>query len=464
MERNGNMSSTSEELLTDELMYFDQDSQQQQQQQRAEAQLEDEEEEEEGEEVEGVEEKVKKRKRRRAKNINVRTLFVSGLPLDTKPRELHLLFISYEGFKGSLLKQATKDGVECNPVAFVMFEKREHAEAARIEVDGITFDPDLVSTIKVDFAKANTKSTKPQKAKRQHHQHYTQSGAIDEGIPVQNLGPPPPHPFQPITYAHTVVMPTTVALASGGSGCYANNGYEEVWQQTSYNEIPTQVPSHHSHITYSEAPIHPHHSYEDSSLHHHQQHQQQQFSDHLQQMPQQPYIHFQQQVSHHHHPLHHPQHSHIHPHATFTMVPLPHPHTHSQPMLIPHPIPPPPAQCNGGGGILPISGSGIGVLPAAIGKEKKWTTLFVGNIPKDVGEDDLEELFSRIPSFRRLKMVRNKDTSTVAFVQYLDHISAGQAKNLFHGQTLGSNDNQGIRIEFAKTPMIEGSVKLNDKK
>jgi hypothetical protein len=100
---------------------------------------------------------AKKRKRRRTKNINVRTLFVSGLPLDTKAREIHLLFIGFKGFKGSLLKQAMKDGVECNPVAFVMFEKREQAEVAKNGVNGIKFDPDLSSTIKVDFAKANTK-------------------------------------------------------------------------------------------------------------------------------------------------------------------------------------------------------------------------------------------------------------------------------------------------------------------
>jgi len=40
----------------------------------------------------------------------VRTLFVSGLPMDTKPRELYLLFRAYEGYEGSLLKVTSKNG------------------------------------------------------------------------------------------------------------------------------------------------------------------------------------------------------------------------------------------------------------------------------------------------------------------------------------------------------------------
>lgn len=40
----------------------------------------------------------------------VRTLFVSGLPMDAKPRELYLLFRAYKGFEGSLLKVTNKNG------------------------------------------------------------------------------------------------------------------------------------------------------------------------------------------------------------------------------------------------------------------------------------------------------------------------------------------------------------------
>jgi RNA recognition motif-containing protein len=61
----------------------------------------------------------------------VRTLFVSGLPMDTKPRELYLLFRAYEGYEGSLLKVTSKNGKTSSPVGFVTFNTRAGAEAAK---------------------------------------------------------------------------------------------------------------------------------------------------------------------------------------------------------------------------------------------------------------------------------------------------------------------------------------------
>jgi hypothetical protein len=55
-------------------------------------------------------------------------LFVSGLPMDAKPRELYLLFRAYDGYEGSLLKVTSKNGktasvsslqLKCNAVADV---------------------------------------------------------------------------------------------------------------------------------------------------------------------------------------------------------------------------------------------------------------------------------------------------------------------------------------------------------
>lgn len=85
--------------------------------------------------------------------LQVRTLFVSGLPMDAKPRELYLLFRAYEGYEGSLLKVTSKNGKtasvswcksqliyrKCNlssflssqPVGFVTFNTRAGAEAAK---------------------------------------------------------------------------------------------------------------------------------------------------------------------------------------------------------------------------------------------------------------------------------------------------------------------------------------------
>ncbi|XP_058637974.1 RNA-binding protein with multiple splicing [Onychostoma macrolepis] len=85
----------------------------------------------------------------------VRTLFVSGLPLDIKPRELYLLFRPFQGYEGSLIKFTSKQ-----PVGFVSFDSRSEAEAAKNALNGVRFDPDIPQTLRLEFAKANTKMAK----------------------------------------------------------------------------------------------------------------------------------------------------------------------------------------------------------------------------------------------------------------------------------------------------------------
>lgn len=91
----------------------------------------------------------------------VRTLFVSGLPMDAKPRELYLLFRSFQGYEGSLLKVTGKNGKNTSPVGFVTFTSRVAAEAAKEDLQGVRFDPDLPQTLRLEFAKSNTKVAKP---------------------------------------------------------------------------------------------------------------------------------------------------------------------------------------------------------------------------------------------------------------------------------------------------------------
>lgn len=91
----------------------------------------------------------------------VRTLFVSGLPLDTKSRELYLLFRSFKGYLSSTLKPAGKNGKLTAPVGFVTFETREQAEQALNELQGIKFDPEGNQHMRLEFARSNTKVTKP---------------------------------------------------------------------------------------------------------------------------------------------------------------------------------------------------------------------------------------------------------------------------------------------------------------
>ncbi|KAG8510277.1 RNA-binding protein with multiple splicing 2 [Galemys pyrenaicus] len=85
----------------------------------------------------------------------VRTLFVSGLPVDIKPRELYLLFRPFKGYEGSLIKLTSRQ-----PVGFVIFDSRAGAEVAKNALNGIRFDPENPQTLRLEFAKANTKMAK----------------------------------------------------------------------------------------------------------------------------------------------------------------------------------------------------------------------------------------------------------------------------------------------------------------
>ncbi|XP_054983676.1 RNA-binding protein with multiple splicing 2 [Sorex araneus] len=85
----------------------------------------------------------------------VRTLFVSGLPVDIKPRELYLLFRPFKGYEGSLIKFISRQ-----PIGFVVFDSRVRAEVAKDALNGICFDPENPQTLRLEFAKANTKMAK----------------------------------------------------------------------------------------------------------------------------------------------------------------------------------------------------------------------------------------------------------------------------------------------------------------
>uniref|UniRef100_A0A672MUX7 RNA-binding protein with multiple splicing-like n=1 Tax=Sinocyclocheilus grahami TaxID=75366 RepID=A0A672MUX7_SINGR len=84
----------------------------------------------------------------------VRTLFVSGLPTDIKPRELYLLFRPFKGYEGSLIKLTSKQ-----PVGFVTFDSRSGAEAAKNALNVRNQCTSHLS-LRLEFAKANTKMAK----------------------------------------------------------------------------------------------------------------------------------------------------------------------------------------------------------------------------------------------------------------------------------------------------------------
>ncbi|XP_009884109.1 PREDICTED: RNA-binding protein with multiple splicing, partial [Charadrius vociferus] len=68
----------------------------------------------------------------------VRTLFVSGLPLDIKPRELYLLFRPFKGYEGSLIKLTSKQ----------VGAARNGASIPHHALQGIRFDPEIPQTLR----------------------------------------------------------------------------------------------------------------------------------------------------------------------------------------------------------------------------------------------------------------------------------------------------------------------------
>lgn len=92
------------------------------------------------------------------KEDEVRTVFVSGLPMDVKYRELHNLFRFVPGFEYCTLKMSPKPGKNPTPVGFVTFESREYAKKVMTNMQGLKFDLDMPSTLRLEYAKSNTKN------------------------------------------------------------------------------------------------------------------------------------------------------------------------------------------------------------------------------------------------------------------------------------------------------------------
>lgn len=92
------------------------------------------------------------------KQNQVRTLFVSGLPMDVRERELYLLFQGFQGFHCATLRHV--GALLTRPVAFVTFETRKDAIFALKKMNGIAFDLQSNAVLKIEFAKSNTKFLK----------------------------------------------------------------------------------------------------------------------------------------------------------------------------------------------------------------------------------------------------------------------------------------------------------------
>ncbi|XP_057375342.1 uncharacterized protein LOC130696270 [Daphnia carinata] len=329
----------------------------------------------------------------------VRTLFVSGLPMDAKPRELYLLFRAYDGYENSQLKVTSKNGKTTSPVGFVTFATRASAEGAKQDLQGVRFDPDIPQTIRLEFAKSNTKVSKPKQ---------------------QNSSPPAaaPHPtllhpltgqdLSPAFFPTASDMWTThPALAYSAAAAAAAAAAAELQGQGPGAAAALQ----HAHAHHAAAlAVHP-------ALH--------------------PQLPGSMQMSHS-------------GHLTQLMGSTPHHHHHHHHMAAA-------AAAAAGGSPVAAPGAGAGAsTPSAMGggANAPCSTLFVANLGQFVSEQELKELFGSFPGYCRLRM-HNKGGAPVAFVEYADVRCAAQALISLQGTYLLSSDRGGVRIEYARNKMAE---------
>lgn len=168
----------------------------------------------------------------------VRTLFVSGLPMDAKPRELYLLFRAYKGYEGSLLKITNKNGKNTSPVGFVTFSSRCAAESAKQDLQGVRFDPDLPQTLRLEFAKSNTKVTKP---KQPSPQPAATHPTIIHPLTGQELGTAimPGGPETWAAAAHPALAPYP-ELAPAAATLHPHHHHATLLQHPALAQLPLQ--------------------------------------------------------------------------------------------------------------------------------------------------------------------------------------------------------------------------------
>ncbi|XP_014783770.1 uncharacterized protein LOC106878922 isoform X14 [Octopus bimaculoides] len=322
----------------------------------------------------------------------VRTLFVSGLPMDAKPRELYLLFRAYK------------------PVGFVTFNSRVEAEAAKQDLQGVKFDPDLPQTLRLEFAKSNTKVTKP---KQQSPQPAATHPTIIHPLTGQELGaaffPGSPEAWTPHPLAYPELAPATATAIHHAAliqhPALAQVPVRHAFQETVFSSMFQNVNPNYQKILVPENTHRINTSLSDTG-----------YPKYIGSMiPNQ-----------------------IHPtsmiaHPSTVQATVPHPQIAATPILT----------------------SPVGTNSTTPSQPNApCSTLFVANLGQFSSEQELKDLFSSFPGFCRLRM-HNKGGSPVAFVEFQDVRQATEAMNRLHGFVLLSSDRGGIRIEYAKNKMGE---------
>lgn len=84
-------------------------------------------------------------------------------------------------------------------------------------------------------------------------------------------------------------------------------------------------------------------------------------------------------------------------------------------------------------------------------------TLYVGNLPPSTIEDELRQLFSSCPGYKRLcvryKAGANPKAGPMCFVEFDTEEEAAMAMNEKNGLLLSNSEKGGIRLSFSKNPL-----------
>jgi len=129
----------------------------------------------------------------------VRTLFVSGLPVDVRQREVFNIFRFYEGYENCIIKTTPRPGKNNAPVAFVTFASREQARVAMNDKQGMKYDPEFPASLRLEFAKSNTKNRGKIGVNTNNNHHNQEFGPIVcqpyHGGPIIQQEVMPGHPL-----------------------------------------------------------------------------------------------------------------------------------------------------------------------------------------------------------------------------------------------------------------------------
>lgn len=103
---------------------------------------------------------------------------------------------------------------------------------------------------------------------------------------------------------------------------------------------------------------------------------------------------------------------------------------------------------------LSIMQQGGRVLPPANPADQNppCNTLYVGNLPPDTQEEELKEIFSVRPGYKRL-CFRTKQNGPMCFVEFEDEHFAGEALRELYGFGLSNSVKGGIRLSYSKNPL-----------